>query len=69
MEKVNMWIATVEVQKAVDSCRACQRRTDKKEQLVSPVSSVCFWSALCLCCTLSVFDGSSCPVSGKTHVG
>ena len=33
MEKVNMWIATVEVQKAVDSRRACQRRTDKKEQL------------------------------------
>ena len=36
---------------------------------VSPVSSVCLWSALCLCCTLSVFGGSSCPVSGKTLIG
>ena len=33
MGKVNMWIATVEVQKAVDFYRACQRRSDKKVQL------------------------------------
>ena len=36
---------------------------------VSPVSSVCLKSALCLCCTFSVFGGSSCPVSGKAHIG
>ena len=35
---------------------------------VSPVSSVFLLSALCLCCTLSVFRGSS-PASGKTHIG
>ena len=36
---------------------------------VSPVSSVYLQSALCLCCTFSIFVGSSCPVSGKAHIG
>ena len=36
---------------------------------VSPVSSVCLQSALCLSCSLSAFDGSSRSVSGQTHIG
>ena len=34
---------------------------------VSPVSSVCLLSALCLSCSLSVFDGSSRPVRVEKH--
>ena len=37
--------------------------------VVSTVSSVCLQSALCLCCPFSVSVGSSCPVSGKAHIG
>ena len=46
-----------------------QLRQQKLAGTVSPVSSVCLQSALCLCCTFSVCGGSSCPVSGKTHTG
>ena len=45
------------------------QRESVQEAIVSPVSSVCLLSALCLCCTFSVFGGSSCPVSGKAHIG
>ena len=49
-------------------CTSCSMAAVSGATAVSPVSSVCIQSALCLCCALSVFDGSSRPVSGKnTH--
>ena len=53
-------------------CKLCCAPVRKKEasprlSCVSPVTSVCSQSAQCQCRSLSVFDGSSRPVSGKTH--